>query len=243
METIVLDIFESQIMEEELSKTLRVVRHNLVHEGLADIFWVAYGGHRITLEHKTAEQLLAEMGKRLDDQLRRYTTQVEEVGLVVDGIVTPVEGKPQCYIWDVKGNTPHLKYRWVKGKRQVMVSNHSFQKLYAYIWQLDKAGITTYLFPTTNALCLGVSAMVYNSMKEEHSTLKRYHRTRPILWTPDPYVGTLMGVSGAPIGERTARRLLDKYGTPFKTFLSDGSDWPLGPKLYEAVMKGIGRPV
>jgi len=83
MTTIILDVFERPEMEVYLSKTLTVIRHNLVTLGLADVMWNP--GHIITLEHKTIEQAMSEMGGRLDDQLRKHSRHADEVGLIIDG--------------------------------------------------------------------------------------------------------------------------------------------------------------
>lgn len=234
METIVVDVFESQTVEIELSKTLKVMRHNLVHEGLADFYW--YCGHRVTLEHKTMEQVLQEMGGRLDTQLRRYSQNAEEVGLIIDGFATPRPNEPACDLWS------RSKTRGVFYKRN-RPAKHSWEALQAYLWRLRKEGFLVYEAPDLESMCLALSAFVYNSVKPEHKTLKHYRKVRPVLWTPNPYVETLIGIGGTRIGEITANKILAKYQTPFRAFLANSADgdWPAGEAVYRQIQKGIGR--
>ncbi len=229
---VVLDVFEHPNMEKGLSVHLNVIRENLVPKGLADIYWVS--DHKITFEHKTMEQLLSEMGQRLDDQLRKHTQHADEVGLVVDGLVTPYPGGG-CQLWAVS-KTKGVFYK--KGRHAA-----GFEELQAYLWRLDKEGITVYQFPDITSLCLGVSAFVYNSLKKEHKTLRRYVKTKPILWEPDPYLETLMGISGARIGEKTAQKLIGKWKTPFEVFVAKGEDVEaeIGVEVTKRLWKGIGR--
>lgn len=242
---IFLDIFESSDMEKLLSQTLTVTRMNLVPTGMGDIVWNC--GHWVSLEHKDIQQVLAEMGGRLDDQLRKHTQHADEVGLIYNGFATPVPGKRACYVWERSktGDTFQKKGRYnPKTKKYVPIEfGHSWEELQAYLWRLDKMGITVYQAPDLSSLCLAVSAFVYNSFKAEHKTLERYVKTKPILWKPDPYVETLMGVSGARMGEISAKKVVEAYGTPYRAFLAQEGDgkWPLGKIAFNLLKKGIGR--
>ena len=239
METVVVDVFERPEMEVELSKTLIVQRHNLVHLGLADIFW--YCGHRVTLEHKTIESVFQEMGGRLDDQLRKHSRNAEEVGLVIDGIATPVPGERKCYLWSQSRDGAIFYPR----KRKI---GKSWEEYQAYLWRLDKEGFTIYQAPTLESLCLAISAFVYNSMKPEHKSLRRDVKTKPVVWEEEDtplyhYIRTLMGLSGTPIGEITARKLLEAYGTPSQVFLGNPLDgkWNVGEVVFHKMQQAIGR--
>ncbi len=240
---VTVDVFESPDFEALLARNLTVVRMNLVPTGMGDVVW--FSDHWISLEHKDMQQVLAEMGGRLDDQLRKHTQHVDEVGLVFNGFATPVPNKRACYVWerDKKGEF-RRKGRYDKTtKRYTPIEfGRSWEELQAYLWRLDKMGITVYQAPDLPSLCLAISAFVYNSFKPEHKTLERYNKTKPIMWEPDPYIETLMGISGARIGEVSAKKLMEAYGTPYRAFLAqEDSKWPLGKVAYQLFKKGIGR--
>ena len=165
-----VDTFEPPYIEGLFPSTLRVMRTPLVGQGLADFAW--YCGHTVTLEHKSIDQAMQEMGGRLDTQLIRYTQHAEEVGLVIDGVALPLHGQPKCQLWKFNGFT------W---ERSHHIINRSWEAFQSYLWRLDKEGITVYQAPTLAALCLAIASYVHNSLKTEHQTLKRFVKTKPII--------------------------------------------------------------
>ena len=239
METIILDVFERPEMETYLSQTLVVQRQNLVSVGVGDIMW--WCGHLVSLEHKTIDQAMLEMGGRLDEQLRKHSRNADEVGLIIDGIATPIPGERACQLWTIRKDNKLIYPR----KRKIHIPWETFQ---AYLWRLDKEGFTVYQAPDLSSMCLAISAFVYNSIKPEHQSLRRYIKTKPVIWEEENkpiyhYIRTLMGISGARIGEATARKLLEAYGTPHKVFMGNPLDgkWPVGKTVFQQMQKAIGR--
>ena len=230
-----VDVFEDKAIDAMFTPSVEIVRQSLVGAGYADFMW--HCGHVVTLEHKTIDQAMNEMGGRLDEQLRRYTQNADEVGLVIDGVATPIPGKPECLVWKFGG-----AMRW-EPKYKVHKSWEMFQ---AYLWRLDKEGITVYQAPTISSLCLSIEAFIHNSFKEEHKTLKRYIKTKPV-YLPDEgtdaqgHINTLMAHRG--IGEAMARRLLAEYGTPWNIYHASPYDgrWPTNENLYWGIMHDLGR--
>lgn len=242
---VVMDTFEGrskgQNIEAELGRFLTVMRENLVPLGLADYFWTGFDGTRFTLEHKNAGELMQDMGGRLDDQLRKHTQNADDVGLIIDGMMTPAEDGKSTYIWRVSAKNPKIMTRQHK-------SPHSYQEVMGYLWGLDKAGINIYCVPDWVAMCRCIAEYVYNTLKPEHRTLKRYIKSHPVILdekaTPEhrKYVGTLMGLSGARIGEITAKKILQDQDTPFKFFISEANENPkIGDEAFKSAMRAIGR--
>ncbi len=246
MAFIILDVYESDEMNTYLSQTLQVFRQNLVPTGMADIMWNC--GHTITLEHKTIEQAMTEMGGRLDQQLYKHSHHADEVGLVIDGVVMPVPGEPACYLYKyqkVKRTfTQEMRKRHGKLEpKKIYVSWEAFQ---AYLWRLDKEGFTVYQAPTLESLCLGISAFVHNSLKPEHQSLRRYIKSKPVIWEEKDqpiyfWIKTLMVHAG--VGEAMARKLLEAYGTPWEVFRANPLDgkWPAGESVFNTIQADIGR--
>ena len=229
-----IDTFEPKGVEALFPSTITATRQYLVGSGYADYMW--HCGHLITLEHKTIEQAISEMGGRLDEQLRRYTQNADEVGLVIDGVATPVDGEPACLVWQQRGAA------WIP-RRKVHRPWEAFQ---SYLWRLDKEGITVYQAPTMGALCLSIASFVHNSFKPEHKTLRRYIKTKPI-HMPDEdtdkasYIRVMMSHRG--VGEAMARRLLDIYKTPWGVYQSHPLDglWPSNDNLFWSIMREVGK--
>lgn len=237
MPCLYIDVFEDKSIDAMFTGSVEVVRMPLVSSGFADFMW--HCGHSVTLEHKTIDQAMNEMGGRLDEQLRRYTQHADEVGLAIDGVATPVPGKAECIIWQLTGmQTWRPRFRVKK----------SWEMFQAYLWRLDKEGITVYQAPTIQSLCLGIEAFIHNSFKPEHnhSTLRRYIKTKPV-YLPDEgtekqgYINTLMSHKG--VGEIVARRLLQEYETPWNIYNASPYDgrWPVQEMVYWNMMKSLGK--
>jgi hypothetical protein len=242
---LVMDVFEGKAkgenIEKELSKYLTIVRQNLVPLGLGDYFWVGVDSLRYTLEHKTARELLSDMGNRLDTQLRKNTQNADDVGLIWNGIITPTRNGKGCYPWSVSKTDSSVM---VRGK----ASPHSYQEVIGYIWSLEHNGISVYNVPDWRTMCRAIAEFVYNTLKPDHKTLRRYVKTKPIVLDPDvpeidkTYIKTLMGISGARIGEITAKKILKAHKTPFNYMVSEIGDKPeISEALYRNTMRGIGR--
>jgi len=249
MALVVLDVFEAKETELYLVKTLQVVRQNLVPLGLGDIVWNC--GQLESLEHKSIEQAMTEMGGRLDDQLMKHSQNADNVGLVIDGIVIPVPGERACYLYRYDKITKTLKPQMETHKRGKPTQKKigiAWETWQAYVWRLDKEGFTVYQAPHLEAMCLAVSAFVHNSLKPDHQTFKRYQKTSPIIHEEADkpiynYIKTLMIHTG--IGETVARRLLEVYGTPWQVFRAhylDG-DWPSGEVVWNTIQANIGKGV
>jgi len=249
---IALDVFEAKETELYLAQTLTVVRQNMVHMGYGDIVWNC--GHLESMEHKTIEQAMTEMGGRLDDQLMKHSQNADNVSLVIDGVVTPVPGEPACYLYRydklTKTLKPQMEMKARNRKPQHKKIGVQWEAWCAYTWALDKQGFTVYQAPHLEAMCSAISAYVYNSLKPEsdHTTFKRYIKTKPVIHeeAKSPiynYIKTLMIHTG--IGEETARRLLDVYGTPWQVFRAhylDG-EWPAGEIVWHTIQANIGKGV
>ena len=206
MANIVVDVFEPDYMEHLLSAFMMVTRHNLVQQGLSDYYWTALDGHSITIERKSWPDLLNSLD-RLQKQLRTATNHADEVGLLVEGVAVPLDGG-EIAIYE-QGKTD-------KYLRQIKISGTKYSNVMAYLWELDKMGISVYHTSTIKGSAWALKAFVDNSQKTEHTLLKHYVRTKAIKWQSNPMVETLMGIrddKGTFIGEKTALELVKKLGS------------------------------
>ena len=124
----------------------------------------------------------------------------------------------------------------------------SFKRKYislmAYLWSIQKRwGIQTVFTSDPVASALAIGAIVTNSHKTISDTLNPYSGARPLLSAPNPYIETLIGLSGAHIGEVTAKKVLSHYSTPFLAFTEDVASLrkALGKNLADRLLQSIGR--
>ena len=231
MLTAIVDIHEPLEVVLGLQKYQIITgRQNLVPKGYADIYWKGFNGISYTLERKTASQVVSEMGYRLDEQLTKHTQYVNEVGLIIEGIVTPLSGGG-CQFWQCSDDG--------KAFFQARTSPVGYEALVAYLWRLDKQGIAVYVFPDLDSLCLGVASIISNTNKSEHRGLGNYRKTNKIRRDITPQEQFLMALPG--VGPKIAKNILDQYGTPFNFFEAGVPIKGLSQAKYRQIMKMIGR--
>ena len=231
MLTALVDIHEPLEISAGLQKYQIIVgRQNLVPKGFADIYWIGYNNITYTLERKTASQVVSEMGYRLDEQLTKHTHHVNEVGLIIEGFATPLD----------KGGTQF----WAKSQDEdyfykTRTSPIGYEAYSAYLWRLDKQGISVYQYADLNSLCLGVASIISNTNKEEHRGLGNYRKSKKIQRDITPQEQLLMSLPG--VGPKIAKAILDQYSTPFNFFEAGVPVKGMSQAKYEEIMKMVGR--
>jgi len=226
MSFIVQDVYEPDYMERLLSTFMQVHRQNLVQQGLCDYFWSAIDGHSITIERKYWLDLLNSLG-RLEKQLRTATNHADEVGLLVEGVALPLAGG-EIAIFQESKNDRYL--------RRVKISGAKYADVMAYLWRLDKEGISVYHTSTISGSAWALKSFVENSQRTEHTLLKHYVRTKPIKWQSNPMIETIMGIKdeqGAVLGEKKAMELLKQIGSLWDAI-------HLAPEAISFACDGIG---
>ena len=228
MSFIVVDVYEPDYMDKLLSAFMQVKRQNLVVQNLCDYFWFAVDGHSITIERKSWLDLVNSLG-RLEKQLRTATNHAQEVGLLVEGVAVPLAGG-EIAIYEEGKNDRYL--------RRTKISGIKYTDVMAYLWSLDKMGISVYHTSTIHATAWALKSFVENSQKTEHTLLKHYVRTKAIKWQSNPMVETIMGVKdedGSVVGEKKAIELVEQIGSLWDII-------HLPPEEIAYSCKGIGLP-
>lgn len=241
MSNIVLDVYEPNHLERLLSMFMQVTRQNLVQQGLCDVFFFAVDGHSITIERKYWLDLLSSLN-RLEKQLRTATNHANEVGLLVEGVALPLAGG-EIAIYQEGKNDKYL--------RRVKISGAKYADIMAYLWRLDKEGISVYHTSTIAGSAWALKAFVENSQKTEHTLLHHYVRTKQIKWQSNPMVETITGIkdeNGYVVGEKKAVELVKQVGNlwdiihlaPEEIALAcDGIGIGTARRLIDAIKKGV----
>jgi ERCC4-type nuclease len=200
----------------------------LNQNSIADYFWSATDNHTIQIERKQTSELLSEFDV-IEEQLNRYLDNADEIGLILEGILRPHYFG--CEALKVKGN---------KLISQV-VSKRPYAEIIAWLWQLDKAGITVYRSIDYMDTAQQLVSFYNNSQKPEHTTLRRYIKHKLPAWQPDPDIAFLTNI----VGEVTATKLVEGVGDRWKVMNAGVEELisvpGIGKATAEKLLKAIGR--
>jgi len=250
---IFVDIYEPSEVENLIKQSVPTTRMSLNHsaEGYADYLWLAWDGHRIQVERKQMDEILSDINGVEELLGRELSNGVEETILLYEGTCEPI---------------PRLKmavqsWKLAKGGK-VMVPGHqynvSYTGLHAWLYQLDKAGITVVHTCHYIGTAMALVAMYESSQSPKHRTLRRYIKEHITVQPFNEHVITLMGIKGAKgsgsiLGEASAKALIDRYGTAWYTLNQsveslaetligeEGKRRRLGPAVVRRLFKAIGR--
>lgn len=241
---IFVDAFEPIEIEALIQQVVPTTRGPFNSNGLPDYHWIAIDGHRIGVSRKQAGELLGGLDDA-EEQLRKDMVSVDEMYLLDEGIFSGAlhHKKPGTQVWHLSTDGRFL----IPGHK----FGTSIAKFYAWIYQLDKAGIT-YL-PTFDwtETAQALVTMHNNSLKPEHTTLQRYIKQKI---TPKPHnhhVETLMGIKGTDhgplLGEMKAKALVDKFGSVWYVLLQEPEELAqvegIGLITARKLLKAVGRTI
>jgi len=234
---LVADIFDPDYIFDLISQCVPTSRQNLEPMGWADYLWYDASSKPRHIERKQAGELVGGMDE-VERQLRKYLRKRDAaLGLLIEGTICPLGNRS---VWtqryDDFGNPDP------KGGREF---RQPYQKVAAWLWVLDKLGVTIYRTLNQRGTAEFLVAAYRASQKEKHTTLQRYHRQLPPVWEPNPSVETLMGIVGVNLGPVRAEKLIQRFGTVWGVLSASKEDL-VDVKGVEAVtveklMKAIGR--
>lgn len=234
---ILVDSFEPEQMLLLIRHSENSTRMALNARGRADYFFTACDGHSIQIERKQAAELLSEGLSEVEDQLRRQYPNADESILLIEGVIGPSEKGCAAYRRAKDGK---VFYR----QRSVRTS---YSGLMAWIWRLDKSGISVYFTSDLAGTAKAITAIYRSAQKEEHKTLNRYVKPKIYLADLDPFIKTLMGIEGVDLGEKLATRLIEEFGCPINVMLADEEELQeiegIGPGIVRQLMDALGRVV
>ena len=244
--TIMLDRMEPVEVENLIAQSIPVNRMGLNGQGFADYLWFCCDGHRIQVERKQTDELLASMDSVEEQLQRELRNGVEETTLLIEGICEPIYGLKLA------------TQTWHRARdRNILVPSRTYNCSYtgykAWQNQLDKAGVTIVETFDYTATAMTLVALYQNSQKEEHKTLRRYIKDRIFIESQNPHILNLMSIKGGGIGEAKAKAIIQRYGTFWyainqsvedlaETLVGEeGKEKRLGIKAVERLFKAIGR--
>lgn len=207
---------------------------------------------------KQAGELLSNVDEA-EDQLRDYYANADENYQIVEGIISPIpltrKSRDPMAVSIRQQARPTTLFSYKVAENGFIYDEHphdvSSSMLFAWLFQLDQAGITTYYTINWIDTARLLVAIYKNCQKpaEEHTTLFRYTRPRIYLKDRDPFVLSLIGFSHAykiGIGEEKAK-MLSAHGYTSLLDLAMAEVGELcqvegiGRKLAENLLTALGR--
>ena len=204
-------------IENLIAQSVDVTRTGLNGQGMADYLWFCCDGHRIQVERKQTDELLASIDNVEEQLQRELQNGVEETILLIEGICEPVYGLKLA------------TQTWRRAKdRNILVPSRTYNCSYtgykAWQNQLDKAGVTIVETFDYTATAMTLIALYQNSQKEEHKTLRRYIKDRIHIESQNLHILNLMSIKGGGVGEEIAKALIERYGTFWFTINQSAED-------------------
>lgn len=251
---IFIDNAEPEDIINFIKPTIPVEVQSLNQKLMADYFFIAADGHRVQLNRTQAGELLSNIDS-FEDELRRYYNNAEETYAIIEGIISPYKigaakmpseislrkaapapGALYAYAVSTKG--------WIYREQQFNISNKLFK---AWLYQIDKAGISVVYTINDIDTAASLVAIYENSQKPEHTTLQRYLRPRITVRDHNKHVQALINLSSAyrlNIGEVKAQALIDRFGTLGAILLSEPDELceveGIGRGIADNLLKAIG---
>ena len=229
---LLIDSFEPTDIQNLLAQTTEVIRTSLNQANLADYFWTACDGHTIQIERKQWAELLGEFDD-IEEQLRKEMDNADEMGLLIEGIMRP--HPLGCEALRAVGNKLLSQH----------ISKRPYAMAMAWLWRIDKMGITPYFTFDWKASAMAIGAYYNNSQDSEHTTLRRYVKDKAPAWVPDIHVQNLINLRGVNLGPVRAQSLIDVFITYWDVISQEpdvlATVEGIGIKTARDIIKATGR--
>lgn len=234
---LMVDSFEPEQILPMLRQSIPAIVSDLNLSGFADYMFNCMDGHCVQCERKQNGELLGNLD-RVEGQLKKQYPKAQENILIIEGFIIPA---------------PHGCYtlKMSKDRKLTFVDREykgvNYLGLYSWLYQLDKSGITHYFTPDLVGTSILLEALYKNSLRGNHSTLQRYIKPKIYLEEENPYVRSLMGLSGVNLGEKRAKALIDRFGTFWNVIVQDVDSLceveGIGRTIATSLLKAVGRMV
>jgi len=242
--TLWVDDYEPREIIPLLAQSLDAIHAPLNHQGYADYMWLDVQRNRRQWERKQLIEYVGDMDG-VEEQLNEELKTCDELTLVIEGIGIATSRGIQSFSRHGGGFTPAFHFPPQKllddGKarpRPGLWTEYEGRK-----WGLRAQGVqvieTTGLVGTAMALMGAYTA----SMKEEHTTFKRYLIPHVPPFDPDRHIDNLARLAKTGVGVERAKKAIAKFGTFYEVVSASErqltSLW--GPNVAKRFLSSIGR--
>lgn len=255
--TILIDVSEPRDIENLLQQSVPVARIPLNSTDRSDYYFGGEDGKTRQFSRKQAGEILADIDEA-ETQLRKYYNSADENNQIVEGLISSVpltkRNKSLEAISIRRQSRPTTLFSYKVGENGFIYDEHAWNvsatMFYAWVFQLDQAGITTYYTENYIGTARLLTAIYKNCQKppEEHTTLQRYIRPHIVLRDHNPFIMSLMSLSRAyelNIGEDKASKIAEKYSNFFDIAMAPVDELceieGIGKGTAEKLLKAVGR--
>lgn len=236
---LLMDIYEPDQMKVLLGQVVEVDQVPLNTSGMADYMWQAVDGHWCQVERKQWGEVLGDLDG-VEEQLRRELKNADELGLLIEGVAEPTPYGIDVY----KKAEDKPYYRMMHSYGNSLRPRSGFYgQVQAWLWSLDKAGVSVYQTSNLQATATTLIAHFKQGLKEEHTVLNRYVKSRVVLKDLNPNVHMFMAIPG--VGEDRAKKLADWFGNLWALSNAEVADIcrvdGIGPQLAAKILRSLGR--
>jgi len=249
-----------------LQQATPVVVSPLNQNKIADYFFGNYEGKRIQFGRVQAGELVGDIDS-MEDEFKRYYYSADETNQIIEGLISPVRLFMKQHSAKVSdhSNPKFVSTRDLGGKifcypvqpSGFIEHGHSFStarmsELYAWIYRLDKVGISTFFTNNWEETARFLTTVYNNEQKppEDHTTLQRVYRPRITIKEADSFTKSLLFLSSAyklGIGEVKAKAPADRFCSIFDLVTAPIDEIAetagIGRKKAEQIIVALGREV
>jgi len=225
----------------------------------SDYYFGGEDGKTRQFSRKQAGELLSDIDNA-ESQLRDYYESADENYQIVEGLISSVPLTRRNRSLDAisvrRQARPTNMFSYKVAESGYIYDEHvwniSSAMLYAWLFQLDQVGITTYYTENYVGTARLLAAIYKNCQKapEEHTTLQRYIKPRIVVKDQDPFIKALMALSLAyqiGIGEDKAVKIATRYHSVLDIVMSEPEELceieGIGKKTAEKLLQSLGRDI
>lgn len=216
---------------EEIKQQLPVTLTTLTNTGFCDYMWWSWDNKIFTVERKTVEDLSGRLDD-LENQLRKAIQVADEVILLIEGVMSPVDHSTVLYKLKKDGS---IYYR-------DRIAQRPYQSYMGFIFMLDRLGISTIFTSCPKGTAHAIVELVRITNKQETTMFQRYIRTKPAIQPQNPQIIKLMGLG---LGQKRATALINKYHSVWKVLNTPPKELAkiegIGIKTATDLLEGIGK--
>lgn len=218
------DHFEPRGILQLLQQSIQITQAPLNQQGLADYYWIDIKGNRRQRERKQIIEFLGDMDG-VEEQLNRELETCDELRLIIEGIAEPTAFGVQQFERDVtKGGV----VRWVPKyhfpdmrKKDIKPRRGLYTEMLGRIEGLKVQGVDVVRTNDWRDTAAVLASDFNSSMKEEHTTFRRYVVPHVPAFSPNPHVVNLAGLKGTGVGVKKAEEAIKVYGSLYGVMTAD----------------------
>ncbi len=236
-----LDHFESEAILNYVEQAVPapMSKRTNLNPQLPDYWWEDVSGKTRGIERQQIGEALADLDE-LERLINSYLGAVDEVTWLIEGVARNLGSGIAVYRYS---STKDAWIRQTYGRQKDPFETRSdlWPRYEALKSGLRMAGVNIIETHDMAGSASAIVSLYKYSMREEHTTLRRYLSYHVPPFSPDIDVENLARLKGCGIGPVKARKLIDQLGTFYHTVTADRKE--LTPILGEAGVKKLWETI